>query len=218
MFISDTWIPLYQLFPQLKDFPKYKDKLILISELLVIVDYNSGFKILIPVPKEVTAETVMEIWDNSIAPYSKYPYEMVSDRDSLFTSIPFKRWMLEHGIKSAMSTPYHPQTDGQTERANRDLNVILRILKAEGKNWIAKVPEVQMALNSRYDSSRKSTPYINLFGIRPNIARPILPHPINYFADPAQRHLNTAQALHESKIKQKEQVDKHRQAAPFYNK
>ena len=49
------------------------------------------------------------------------PQRIVSDRDTRMDSAHFKEWCLERGIKHHMSTAYHPQSDGQTERVNRVL-------------------------------------------------------------------------------------------------
>jgi transposase InsO family protein len=54
------------------------------------------------------------------------PENFVSDRDPRFTSNFFSAICKHLGIKQAMSTAFHPQTDGQTERANRTLEEMLR--------------------------------------------------------------------------------------------
>jgi transposase InsO family protein len=54
------------------------------------------------------------------------PRSIVSDRDSLFTSVFWKRLHELIGVKLRMSSAYHPETDGSTERANRTVTQMLR--------------------------------------------------------------------------------------------
>ena len=136
LYIGDTWIPLRSVFPQIICSSKLKDIVICISKLLVAIDTNSGFKFLVPIPTEVDAPCIIDIWDTAIYPTVGYPHFLITDRDPLFTSEKFQQWALKNGIKHKLSTAYHSQTDGITERVNRNLNYILRIIREEGKNWI----------------------------------------------------------------------------------
>ena len=215
LYIGDTWIPLRSVFPQIICSPKLRDIIICISKLLVVIDTNSGFKFLIPIPKEVDAPCIIDIWDTSIFPTVGYPHFLVTDRDPLFTSGKFQQWIFSHGIKHKLSTAYHPQTDGITERVNRDLNYILRIVKAEGKNWIRETPKIQTALNSRYDSSRKATPFQTVYGFNPKLEAPFLPYPINYQPNPLTRHSAAAENLAKAKASQAIQANKKRRPAPL---
>ena len=108
--------------------------IICISKLLVTIDTNSSFKFLVPIPKEVDAPYIIDIWDTAIYSSIEYPYFNITDRNLLFTLGKFQQWIFNHGIKHKLSTAYHLQTDGITERVNRDLNYILRIIKVEAKN------------------------------------------------------------------------------------
>ena len=46
------------------------------------------------------------------------PKDMVCDRDGRFTSTELAAWAAAFGIERWFSTSFHPETDGQTERAN----------------------------------------------------------------------------------------------------
>jgi len=74
------------------------------------------------------------------------PDSIVSDRDSKFTS---KFWRETHrilGTKLMMSTAFHPQTDGVSERANRTVGQILRtVIKPDQTDWVEKLPLVEFA-------------------------------------------------------------------------
>ena len=59
--------------------------------MLVAIDTNSGFKFLVPIPKEVDALYIIDIWDTAISSTVGYPHFLISDRDSLFTSGKFQQ-------------------------------------------------------------------------------------------------------------------------------
>ena len=80
------------------------------------------------------------------------------------------------GAKLLMSTSFHPQTDGATERANRSVAQIFRTsIRADQHDWLGKVPLVEFALNSSINSSMGFAPFeLNygdvrsmLFDVRP---------------------------------------------------
>jgi transposase InsO family protein len=74
---------------------------------------------------------------------------IVSDRDSLFTSIFWKRLHELIGVKLKMSSAYHPETDGSIERANRTVTEMLRQCTGpKQKDWVSKIPAIEFALNS----------------------------------------------------------------------
>ena len=64
-----------------------------------------------------------------------------------------------------MSTPYHPQMDGQTERVNQEMEQMLHIYaERNSKEWITWLPIIQMAYNTRLHMSIGHSPYKALFG------------------------------------------------------
>lgn len=72
------------------------------------------------------------------------------------------------GIKPNMSTSYHPQSDGQTERLNRCLEHYLRSMVSHRPHrWVHWLPLVEWWYNSTYNSSIKRTPFEAFYGILP---------------------------------------------------
>lgn len=85
------------------------------------------------------------------------PESIVSDRDPRSTS-GFWRHVFELlGSKHHMSTANHPQTDGQTERANRVVADVLRTI-AIPKKWSKQLPFVEFALNNSVHTRTGETP------------------------------------------------------------
>jgi transposase InsO family protein len=72
------------------------------------------------------------------------------------------------GITLNMSSSYHPQTDGQTERVNKYLKNYLRsMLLDKPKSWTSWLPLAQWWYNSNFHSSLKTTPFQALYGYPP---------------------------------------------------
>ncbi|GJP62328.1 hypothetical protein CLOP_g19408, partial [Closterium sp. NIES-67] len=73
------------------------------------------------------------------------------DRDPKFTSKFWKELMSLLGTKLAMSSAYHPQTDGQTERLNQIVEQLLRAAcKDEISKWDLHLPVLEFAYNNCY--------------------------------------------------------------------
>ena len=74
------------------------------------------------------------------------------------------------GIKQKLSTAYHPQTDGQTERMNQTLEQHLRhYVNYSQKNWVQLLPMAQLAMNNRESTATGETPFFANYGKQPNL-------------------------------------------------
>jgi len=114
--ISPVFTYCSTLYPNI---PLEDDHMICFSRIWMIVCRQSGFMFLIPVSDNLTAEKCTDTFDKHIASVIGYPYYIVFDRDTLFMSDHFKDWAARKGIKLEPATTYHPQTDGQSEIANK---------------------------------------------------------------------------------------------------
>jgi hypothetical protein len=73
-----------------------------------------------------------------------------------------------------MSTVFHPQTDGVTERANRPIGQILRsVVRDDQKDWAAKCPMVELAPNSNVSTTTGFAPFELNHGYMPLIDLPV---------------------------------------------
>ena len=84
------------------------------NTVLVVVEKLTKYVILLPTRKDATAVEIARLFNSSVMPFSAVPEVILSDRDAKFTS---QFWTaLFHALNSklAMSSAYHPQTDGQT--------------------------------------------------------------------------------------------------------
>lgn len=98
------------------------------SMIWVIVDRFTKYSHFIALSHPISASTLAQIFIDSIYKLHGMPSYIVSNRDTLFTSHFWKELMTTLGIQQQMSSAYHPQTDGQTERVNQCLESYLRCM------------------------------------------------------------------------------------------
>ncbi|GKC47732.1 reverse transcriptase domain-containing protein [Tanacetum coccineum] len=76
-----------------------------------------------------------------------------------------KKVVLRHGTQLDMSTAYHPQTDGQSERTIQTLKDMLHACVIDfGKGWDRHLPLVEFSYNNSYHTSIKAAPFEALYG------------------------------------------------------
>ncbi|GJP69425.1 hypothetical protein CLOP_g417, partial [Closterium sp. NIES-67] len=96
------------------------------------------------------------------------PTTLISDRDPKFTSKFWKELMSLLGTKLAMSSAYHPQTDGQTERLNQIVEQLLRAAcKDEISKWDLHLPVLEFAYNNATHAATGQTPFFLCYGRHP---------------------------------------------------
>nr|GFB26307.1 putative reverse transcriptase domain-containing protein [Tanacetum cinerariifolium] len=93
------------------------------------------------------------------------PVSIISDHDGKFTSHFWKSLNKALGTQLDMSTTYHPETDGQSERAIQTLKGMLRARLLDfGKGWDKHLPLVEFSYNNSYHTSIKAAPFEALYG------------------------------------------------------
>ena len=93
------------------------------------------------------------------------PVSIVSDRDPRFTAHFWKSFQKAMGTRLTMSTVFHPQTDGQSERTIQVLEDMLRACVLDHKgSWEEHLPLVEFAYNNSYQASIQMAPYEALYG------------------------------------------------------
>lgn len=93
---------------------------------------------------------------------------IVSDRDTRINSHFWREVQRLLGTKQSMSTAYHPQTDGQTERANRVLEDMLRhYVSGRQDDWDELLPAAEFAVNNAFQASTRTTPFMLNYGQHP---------------------------------------------------
>jgi hypothetical protein len=100
-----------------------------------------------------------------IFPHFGTPRILISDRGTHFTRKNFKKCLSKLGIEHRVSTAYHPQTNGQAETSNRQLESILnKTIKKGGKDWSKKLDGALWAYRTTFKTPIVMTPYQFVYG------------------------------------------------------
>nr|GFB42053.1 reverse transcriptase domain-containing protein [Tanacetum cinerariifolium] len=93
------------------------------------------------------------------------PISIISDRDSKFTSRFWRSLQEALGTRLDMSTAYHPETNGQSERIIQTLEDMLRACVIYfGGSWDRHLPLVEFSYNNSYHASIKAAPFEAFYG------------------------------------------------------
>jgi transposase InsO family protein len=102
------------------------------------------------------------------------PNDIVSDRGSLFTSAFWKEVSQALGVERHLSTAFHPETDGQTERVNAILEQYLRAYcNYQQDNWRKLLPIAELCYNNTESETTKTTPFYANYGYHPQVDAPL---------------------------------------------
>jgi hypothetical protein len=130
------------------------------TAVFVIVDKLTKYVTYIPTVTEATATRLADLFIHFVVRYRGLPRVIVSDRDPRFTSIFWQTLWSGLNTQLHFSTAYHPQTDGQTERANRTLEEGLRAyVQHHQLDWDEHLIMLEIAFNQQKHASTGFTPY-----------------------------------------------------------
>ncbi|KAI3810725.1 hypothetical protein L1987_20347 [Smallanthus sonchifolius] len=131
----------------------------------VVVDRLTKSAHFIPISENYSMDKLARLYINEIVSRHGIPLSIISDRDSLFTSRFWTSFQKELGTRINMSTVYHPQTDGQSERTIQTLEDMLRAYAIEFRgSWDNHLPLIEFSYNNSYHSSIKAAPFEALYG------------------------------------------------------
>jgi transposase InsO family protein len=131
------------------------------DSIFVVVDRLSKSVKLIPCHKTDDAEATAQLFFDNVVRHEGLPLNIVSDRDTRFTSKFWAALCNHFGIVRKLSSSFHPQTDGSTERVNRVLEDMLRhYVSPSLTDWDKLLTLVEFAINNSYHESIKTTPFL----------------------------------------------------------
>ncbi|KAK2409994.1 hypothetical protein QL285_045389 [Trifolium repens] len=137
------------------------------DSIWVIVDRLTKSAHFLPVRTTDTAAKLTDIYIAEIVRLHGIPSSIVSDRDPKFTSHFWKTLHEALGTKLRLSSAYHPQTDGQTERTNQSLEDLLRACVLDDRgSWDDVLPLIEFTYNNSFHASIGMAPYEALYGRR----------------------------------------------------
>lgn len=205
------------------------------DQLIVITDRLTGYVVLIPTTITANAREVARLfYDHWLSKFG-CPRSIVSDRGSIFQSGVWRHVTKHIDTKSMLSTSYHPQTDGISERSNKSVIESLRTLTdIRGRTWADHLQRIAFALNNHVRASTKHTPAELVFGKRLSHVPPLVadtpakiaealqfmvPSEDEWEAAARRMRLDEGEArdnLLMAKHRQAVQANKHRRPDPIY--
>jgi hypothetical protein len=138
--------------------------------IVVFVDKLSKMAHYAATTTTVSAPQLASIFWKEIVRHHGIPSAIISDRDPRFTSHFWRALWKQLGTQLAMSTAYHPQSDGQTERQNRTLEDMLRAYANYHRNdWDLHLVAAEIAYNNSQQASTGFSPFFLNSGQHPQL-------------------------------------------------
>ncbi|MCO5564307.1 hypothetical protein L7F22_017967 [Adiantum nelumboides] len=135
------------------------------DSIFVIVDKLTKVAHLIPVKQTATAAGIAQVFVKELVRLHGIPAKIISDQDANFTSKFWQAMFQSLGTQLNLSTAYHPETDGQTERVNQVIEDMLRAYcNQQPQKWIKFLHLVELAYNSSHHRSLGMSPFKALYG------------------------------------------------------
>ncbi|SCV70790.1 BQ2448_3552 [Microbotryum intermedium] len=191
--------------------------------LLTITDRLSGYTRLLPSRAADTAKDVAERFHEGWHRFFGPPTRLVSDRDKLFTSHFWRAYHNLMGTRLSMSTSFHPETDGRSERTNKTAIQALRaVVNRQQNDWVRHLANIEFAINASVNASTNKSPFEVVLGRSPRLLptslnRPDLPDvpaASDLISERKAVLVEVRDALAAAKVRQAEQVNRHRRPEP----
>ena len=216
-----TKAPLSPIFPTHKAMPFETVTLDFITKLPISQGYDSILTVMdhdctkaavfIPCKESMTAKETTGLIIQHIFPRFGLPLKFISDRDLKFTSRFIRGLCKGTGTTQNISTAYHPQTDGQSERTNQWLEQYLQFwVNEQQDNWHAYLPLAEFAHNNWPNETMGESPFFVLYGFNPHTDWTDKPSPIPQVALRLDQFKMARQHAQELMIKVQQSWVKHR--------
>jgi len=185
--------------------------------ILVVIDRLTKMRHFIPCSKELDGRQFTYLFMRERVWLHGLPHDMITDRGTLFTSELWKETTGKLGIERRLSTAFHPQTNGETERTNAILEQDLRAyINYQQDNWCGYLRLAEFAYNNGYQQTIKNTPFFANYRINPEYEM------IGHLIQGKQTKPEEMSNLHESlrnervaaQLRQKKYYDLHRKPDP----
>ncbi|KAG8834108.1 hypothetical protein FRC17_009540 [Serendipita sp. 399] len=147
-------------------FPKSKGK----DYLLVVICRLTSMVHLIPTVTTATAANVAWLFLQEVVRLHRMPKTIVSDRDRKFVLTFWRELHRMMGVKLLMSTVFHPQTDGASEKVVQNVLQVLRtMITSDQKDWTLACPMAEFAINLTASVSTQYAPFKLNYGWIPTV-------------------------------------------------
>ena len=131
--------------------------------ILVAVDYVSKWVEAIRTRTNTHREVLRFVTRNIFSRYGCLRI-IISDGGSQFNNAHFHALLKRYGVYHRVTTPYHPQANGQVEVSNREVkNILKKIIRPDGKDWAHKLPDALWAYRTAYKIPIGMSPFRLIF-------------------------------------------------------
>ena len=139
------------------------------NAILVITNHLSKMIITVPTNMELTASETARIFRDHVWSIHRLPRKVISDRGPQFV-VQFMRDLYKlNGTQGNLLTAYHPQTDGQTEYMNQEVEQYLHIfINHKQSDWSEWLSCASFSYNNKVHSATGNSPFYVIDGRHPN--------------------------------------------------
>jgi transposase InsO family protein len=164
------------------------------NAILIVVDRLTKMAHFIPAKDTDDSRVLARQFMDNIFRLHGLPQDIVSDRGPTFASAWWKEFTSMLGVTPNLSTAFHPESDGQTERVNQTVELHLRTYCAYLQNdWKDLLPLAEFAYNSAHHTSIGMSPFYCNFGFHPRMTLTLL----DGTSPSAHNHVVRMQEIHE---------------------
>jgi len=192
------------------------------NAILVIVDRFSKMILLVAIRDTLTSFQTAEIYRDHVWSKHRLPKKVISDRGPQFAAQFMKDLHKLIKVEMNLSTAFHPQTDGQTERINQEVEQYLRLFinhrQTDWNNWLSCA---EFSYNDKVHSSTGFSPFFVNYGRHPkkgiNFPKEVKSQSATEFAQTMESIWEeTAAALRIAAEQMKRYYDEHRADSQSY--
>ena len=133
--------------------------------ILVVCDKLSKMTHFVATTEGTSAEGLARLFQDNVWKLHRLPESVMSDRGPQFVVELTKELNRMLGIKTKLSIAFHPQTDGQTERMNQELEQYLQFfIEHRQKDWPEWLAAAEFAINNKVYTVTKILPFMANYG------------------------------------------------------
>ena len=113
----------------------------------------------------ISAPQLAQLFLSTVVRHHGMPERIISDRDPRFTAHFWRAFWTSMGSTLDMGAAYHPESDGQTENANKTLEIMLRsVIDFTQNDWDEHLPAAELAFNNSKNETTGFTPFYLVYG------------------------------------------------------